>query len=272
MTALTAARGEQSGKVGRQELARRNNKKSEFVTAFARGLDVIQSFDKNDASMTLSEIANKARLSRATTRRMLFTLEDLGYVRSDGRNFSLRPRVLSLGYSYLASQPVVELALPTMKEVVDQLGESCSLSVLDGQDVVYIARVPPKHLMTIPVNVGTRLPAYVTSTGRVLLAALPTEDLERYLATVKIERFTKFTTTKERLPSLIDEARDKGYSLADQEMEEGLRALAVPIRSQRGEVIAGINVSAHAMRANKAKMLKSYLPVLRKAAEEIGGK
>lgn len=246
-------------------------KKDEFVTALARGLDVIRAFGKDAAALSLTDVAKRTGLARATSRRLLFTLETLGYVRSDGRDFSLTPRVLDLGYSYLTSVPLAELAQPLMKGVVDELGESCSLAVLDGDDIVYIARVPPKHLMTIPVNVGSRLPACVTSTGRVLLAALPAESLKTYLSRVRIERLTRFTVTARKLPGVLREVATQGYALADQELEEGLRALAVPVRSRSGEVIAALNVSAHAMRANKSEMIRNHLPALRKAAERIGG-
>jgi IclR family pca regulon transcriptional regulator len=246
-------------------------KKDEFVTALARGLAVIRAFGKDAAALSLTDVAKRTGLARATSRRLLFTLETLGYVRSNGRDFSLTPRVLELGYSYLASVPLAELAQPIMKGVVEELGESCSLAVLDGDDIVYIARVPPKHLMTIPVNVGSRLPASVTSTGRVLLAALAAANLSTYLSAVRIQRFTRFTVTARRLPALLRQVAAQGYALADQELEEGLRALAVPVRSRTGAVIAALNVSAHAMRANKTDMLRNYLPVLRKAADRIGG-
>lgn len=253
------------------EMSKQHEDQREFVTALARGLDVIRTFDKSAEALSLSEVAQRTGLARATARRLLFTLERLGYVRNEGRQFSLTARVLNLGYSYLSSKPIAELALPTMRHVVETLEESCSMSVLDSDDVVYIARVPPKHLMTIPVNVGSRLPAYATSTGRVLLAALPDDHLTRYLAKVQIKRFTKHTVTVQKLPAIIRATREQGYALADQELEEGLRALAVPIRLRNGAVVASLNISAHAMRATKAQMLKSFLPVLKRAAEEIAG-
>lgn len=253
------------------DMTKQREDQREFVTALARGLDVIRAFDRTADALSMSEVAERTGLARATARRLLFTLEQLGYVRNERRKFSLTPRVLNLGYAYLSSKPIAELALPTMEHVVETLGESCSMSVLDGDDVVYIARVPPKHLMTIPVNVGSRLPAYATSTGRVLLAELPDDQLSRYLAKVQIKRFTEHTVTAQKLPAVIRAAREQGYALADQELEEGLRALAVPIRSRNGTVIASLNISAHAMRATKAEMLKSFLPVLTKAADEIAG-
>jgi len=246
-------------------------KKDEFVIALSRGLAVIKAFGRDAAALSLTDVSKRTNLARATSRRLLFTLEALGYVRTDGRAFSLTPRVLELGYSYLASVPLAELAQPVMKAVVEELGESCSLAVLDGDDIVYIARIPPKHLMTIPVNVGSRLPASVTSTGRVLLAALPTDTLEKYLSGVRIKRFTRFTVTARKLPSVLRNVAAQGYALTDQELEEGLRALAVPVRSRTGTVVASLNVSAHAMRANKSEMIRNYLPVLRKAADRIGG-
>jgi IclR family pca regulon transcriptional regulator len=246
-------------------------KKDEFVIALARGLAVIKAFDKDASALSLTDVAKCTGLARATSRRLLFTLETLGYVRSDGKHFSLTPRVLELGYAYLASKPLADLALPIIKQVVEELGESCSLAVLDGEDIVYIARVPPKHLMTIPVNVGSRLPAFITSTGRVLLAALPSDELSNILAAISVRKFTRFTVTKQKLPAVLRLVAAQGYALADQELEEGLRALAVPVRSRTGAVVAALNVSAHAMRASKADMIRKYLPVLLRAAEQISG-
>ncbi|MGZ3287218.1 MAG: IclR family transcriptional regulator domain-containing protein, partial [Xanthobacteraceae bacterium] len=165
----------------------------DFVNALARGLSVITSFGQHAEIQTLSEVAAKTSLSRGTARRLLLTLEALGYVRSDGKTFRLAPKALNLGYAYLSSLPIWKMAQPIMKEVVTDLDESCSLGVLDDHDVVYIARLPPKHLSFLPVNLGTRMPAHINAMGQVLLAEFPADELDRYFANAKFERITRYT-------------------------------------------------------------------------------
>src|SRR5271169_2090519 len=236
---------------------------SDFVQSLDRGLAVIRAFGPDRERLSLSEVARATGLTRAATRRFLLTLVKLGYVRNDGREFSLRPRVLELGYAYLSGLAMPEVAAPHLEELVARVHESSSISVLDGHHIVYIARVPTKRIMTVAVSVGSRFPAYPTSMGRVLLAGMTDEELDRYLAEVDVEAFTCRTVTDpDRLREIIREVRRLGYSIVDQELEEGLRAIAAPIRGAGDTVTAAINVSAHASRLGPAAMRSDLLPAL----------
>ena len=242
----------------------------DFVSSLARGLAVIRAFGRDSASMTLAEVAARTDLTRPTARRFLLTLEALGYVSSDDRRFWLAPRTLDLGYAYLSSLRISEITLPAMQAVVDALNESCSMSVLDGGDAVYIARVPPKHLMGLQVNPGTRLPAYCSSSGRVMLADLASADLTTVLRSSERPARTPHTLTTERdLRRALDVVREAGYAVIEQEVELGLRAIAVPIRSGRKRVVAALSLGAHTGRVSQADLVAKVLPVLRKAATEI---
>ena len=244
---------------------------ADFVTAFARGLAVIRTFERGAESLTLSQVAARTNLTRGSARRFLLTLEALGYVSQNGNNFQLSPKVLDLGYSYLSSIPLWEKAQPFMKEIVDTIDESCSLGVLDGPDVVYIARVPPRHVYTIPVQVGTRMPAYVNAMGRVLLAALSDASLKRYFTELQPRQLTPRTTTNvEQLREVVARARVEGYAMPEDEVYEGRRSLAVPIRNREGDTIASINVSAMNSRADRDKFHGTFLPLLQRAAQQIG--
>jgi IclR family transcriptional regulator, pca regulon regulatory protein len=247
-------------------LAARN---SDFVQSLDRGLAVIRAFGPDRERLSLSEVARATGLTRAAARRFLLTLVKLGYVRNDGREFSLRPRVLELGYAYLSGLALPEVAAPHMEELVARLHESSSISVLDGHHIVYVVRVPTKRIMTVAISVGTRFPAYATSMGRVLLAQLSDEELERYLAEVTFERLTARTVTSPaRLRTIVREAARQGYAIVDQELEEGLRAVAAPIRgADVGS--AAINVSAHASRVSMGAMRGQILPALLETARQI---
>jgi IclR family transcriptional regulator, pca regulon regulatory protein len=241
-----------------------------FVQSLERGLAVIRAFDGDHRQLTLSEVARRTGLPRAAARRFLLTLVELGYVRTDGRMFSLRPRVLDLGYAYLSSTSLPEVAQPHLEDLVARVHESCSVSVLDGEDIVYVARVATKRLMTVAINVGTRFPAYATSMGRVLLAGLPDGELESYLARVRLERLTARTVSSvAALRGELVKVRGQGYALVNQELEDGLRAIAVPIRDRGGRVIAALNVSAHASRTSLEVMRRDLLPPLLKTAARI---
>lgn len=243
----------------------------DFVTAFARGLNVIRTFERGAENLTLSQVAARANLTRGSARRFLLTLEALGYVIQDGNNFRLSPKVLDLGYSYLSSIPLWEKAQPFMKEIVDTIDESCSLGVLDGPDVVYIARVPPRHVYTIPVQVGTRMPAYVNAMGRVLLASLSDAELDRYFSEVQPSQLTPRTTTNiTQLREVVSQARTQGYAMPEDEVYEGRRSLAVPIRNREGRTVASINISAMNSRADRDKFHGTFLPLLNRAAQQIG--
>ena len=243
---------------------------SDFVQSLERGLAVINSFSSERPSQTLSEVAQSTGLTRATARRVLLTLAELGYVHQDSRVFSLTPRVLDLGYSFLSSFHVLELAQSPMERLVEEVKESSSISVLDGPDIVYVARVPTTRIMTISLALGSRLPAYPTSMGRVLLAMLSDSEIDEYLEATDLEPLTPHTITDPKeFRSMLLETRAEGYALVDQELEEGLRSIAVPIRNGRDDVIAAMNVSCHAARVSVSRMRKDYLPRLLATAAEV---
>lgn len=243
---------------------------SEFVQSLARGLSVITAFSSERPSMTLTEVAQVTGLTRAAARRFLLTLHRLGYVYMNDREFSLSPRTLELGYAYLSTTPFWELAYPHMEALVDRLHESCSISVLDGDEIVYVARVPTKRIMTIGLAVGSRLPAYPTSMGRVLLAELPPHDLDAYLERVTLVPLTPRTvTSRETLRELLDDVRANGWALVDQELEQGVRSVAAPLRDGRGRAIGAINVSAHAARTTLDQLRREFVPALLETAEAI---
>jgi IclR family pca regulon transcriptional regulator len=243
---------------------------SEYVQSFARGLAVIRAFGPRAKTMTLTEVAQKTGLTRAGARRILLTLQTLGYVALDGRSFSLTPRVLDLGYSYLSSMPLWDVAQPIMEDLVDRVHESVSASVLDGGEIVYVLRVPTHRIMTVGLSIGSRLPAYCTSMGRVLLGALSEEALDRTLAATKLVAATRHTVTdaKQLKKAILADAK-RGWSLVDQELEEGLRSISVPLHDSNGTVIAAMNVSGQAARCTVADMQKNFLPELQAAAARI---
>lgn len=246
------------------------DRSGDFVQSLERGLAVINSFDGEHNPQTLSDVAARTDLSRATARRILLTLSELGYVSQDGRLFSLTPRVLDLGYSFLSSFRVVEMAEPFMEQMVDEVKESSSMSVLDGSEIVYVARVPTSRIMTIALALGSRLPAYPTSMGRVLLAGLSTWDIDDYVASTRFDKLTPHTVTDpKRFRALIEQTRSDGYALVDQELEEGVRSIAAPIKNGRGETIAALNISCHAARIDVKRMKEEFRPRLMATAAEI---
>ena len=269
LAGLPAARGRQESGPASDADAGLAARSSDFVQSLDRGLAVIRAFGPDRERLSLSEVARATGLTRAAARRFLLTLVKLGYVRNDGREFSLRPRVLELGYAYLSGLALPEVAAPHMEELVARLHESSSISVLDGHHIVYVVRVPTKRIMTVAISVGTRFPAYATSMGRVLLAQLSDDELERYLAEATFERLTSRTVTNPaRLRTIVRDAARQGYAIVDQELEEGLRAVAAPIRgADVGS--AAINVSAHASRVSMAAMRGQILPALLETARQI---
>ena len=241
-----------------------------YVQSLERGLAVIRAFDARHPELRLSEVARICDLTRAAARRFLLTLVDLGYVRTDGRLFSLTPRVLELGYAFLSSMSLPEVAEPHLEWLVAQVHESSSVSVLDGDDIVYVARVPTSRIMTVAINVGTRFPAYATSMGRVLLAGLAEPELTAYLDRIRLDRLTSRTVpTTVALRAELRKVRDRGYAIVDRELEEGLRAIAAPIRDKTGAVVGAVNVSVQASRATVESMRRDLLPPLLDAAARI---
>lgn len=219
----------------------------QYVQSLARGLAVIRAFDANNPHMTLSEVAARTGLTRATARRFLHTLVELGYVRTDGKTFALTALVLQLGYSYLSALTLPQLAQPHLEELSVRLGESTSAAVLDGADIFYVARVATRRIMTVGITVGTRFPAYATSMGRVLLAGLPDPELRAYVNAVTLEALTPRTVTKSQdLVSELERVRAQGWCLLDQELELGLMSVAAPVRNAAGETVAAVNVSLQA--------------------------
>ncbi|MCP2166808.1 IclR family transcriptional regulator domain-containing protein [Goodfellowiella coeruleoviolacea] len=240
------------------------------VQSLARGLAVIRAFNADHPELTLSDVARATGLTRAAARRFLLTLADLGYVRTDGKLFSLTARVLELGYAYLSSLSLPEVAQPHLEALAAEVRESTSVSVLDGPDVVYVARVPVSRIMTVAINVGTRFPAHATSMGHVLLASLPAAQLESYLDTVELVRLTEHTiTSRGALREELARVREQGWSLVDQELDQGLRSVAVPIRDRAGRVLAAVNVSTHASRNTLESMRRDILPALLATAGRI---
>jgi IclR family transcriptional regulator, pca regulon regulatory protein len=241
-----------------------------FVQSLARGLAVIRAFDAESPELTLSEVARATGLTRAAARRFLLTLSELGFVRTSGRHFALTPRVLELGYAYLSSLTLPEVAEPHLQKLVAEVGESSSVSVLDDRDIVYVARVPTSRIMRVAINVGTRFPAYATSMGRVLLAGLPDDALADYLDRATLEPLSPRTiTSAARLRAELERVRAHGWALVDQELEEGLRSVAAPIRDRGGEVVAAVNVSTSASRTSLDGMRRGLLPPLLDTAARI---
>jgi IclR family transcriptional regulator, pca regulon regulatory protein len=241
-----------------------------FVLSLARGLRVIESFEGHTEGRSIGEVAQATGLSRAAVRRLLLTLEMLGYVESTRRDYRLKTRVLKLGLSYLSSTSVIAAAQPILERITEALGESASMSMLDGNEIVYVARSAASRVLSVGLSVGSRLPAYCTSMGRVLLAAMPDAELDGYLRQLKPKAFTAKTVVDPRqLRKTMLQVRKDGYALVSGELEDGLRALAVPVRTRRNRVAAAINVGANALRVDQKQMLRQCLPVLQKSAAAL---
>lgn len=241
-----------------------------FVEAFARGLRVLRAFELEQPELSLSQAAARAGLTRAGARRLLLTLVSLGYATVQDKRFRLTPQVLLLADAYLRSSGLPALAMPVLQRVSQQLGESCSLAVLDGSEVVYVARVALRRIMTVNLAVGSRLPALWTSMGRVLLAHAPQASAQ-VLATAELTARTERTlTSRPRLKAALARAHAQGYAVVDQELEAGLRSIAVPVVNAAGQVVAAMNVSGQANRVTLEQLRKKFLPVLEAAARELG--
>jgi len=241
-----------------------------YVQSFARGLEVIRSFNAGAPRQTLSEVAAATGLTRAGARRILLTLQTLGYVETDGRLFALTPRILDLGFAYLSSMPIWNRAEPVMETLVAQVQESCSAAVLDGTDIVYVMRVATHKIMSISLGVGSRLPAWCTSMGRLLLSELDDASLRARLAASAPEALTRHTVTDvEALVAKVAQARRQRWCLVNQELEEGLISMAAPIGNRAGRMVAALNISGQANRTSAKVMQDTMLPALRDAADRI---
>jgi len=242
----------------------------QFVQSFARGLGVIRCFGSNAHALTIAEISERSALSRAAARRVLLTLQHLGYVRADGRRFSLTPRILELGYSYLSSLSVWEFAQPVMERVAAKVEESCSMAVLDGNELVYVMHVPTPRIFTTNIRIGWRLPAYPQSMGRILLGGLPSEELDRYFATAELRPLTKQTVVDPtRLRKIIAEDKKKGWSWVDSELEEGICGIAVPLVDPDDKIVAAMHIVSNTARCSESVAIKAFLPELKNAAKQI---
>lgn len=244
--------------------------RSEFVTALARGLRVIEVFSAEAPELTLSEVAQRSALSPATARRALFTLMQLGYVAMHGKRFLLLPKVLSLGSAFLSSMNIRDIAQPPLQEIADRFKDSASMAILDGDNVMYIAHVPNNRRIRYNGSVGYRSPAYGTSLGLALWSGLDDTALEQHLAQAPFRAYTSQTrTTAEQLRAAVDEARAQGYATAEEQLEYGIVAIAVPVRDATGRVIASINCSSELARNDLPTLVDTRLAPLRETAAQI---
>jgi IclR family pca regulon transcriptional regulator len=242
----------------------------ESMGGLAKGIAVIRAFTREHGALSLSDIARSAQMPAATARRCLLTLEELGYVTRSGRTFLLRPRVLELGAAYLESMNIEHLTKTHLEELASNTGDSAALCVLDGTEIVYVARASVRTLLRLEAHVGSRFPAYATSTGRALLAGLSAERLQQYFESAKLEPLTERTvTSKDKLRQLIEDCRRSGYSAVEDELAYGVVALAVPVFDQYGRVVAALNSSSHSRKTTKTKLVRERLVMLQQVSREI---
>jgi len=239
-----------------------------FLKTLARGLDLIKSFGNDTPGMTLSEVARKNGMSRASARRFLITLQKLGYVIKSGDHFQLTAKILEIGHQYLANLNFVEVITPLMREVSRNLNKSCSASVLDGSDIIYIVRIPSRHqILSVTLNIGSRLPAYCTSMGRVLLGNLSDRELDEYFRNTEIiARTSRTITDTGELRKIIKKVKRDGYCIVNQELEENLCSIAVPVRNGEGRILCAINLGMPVGQDQDKEIRSGYLPTLKKAA------
>jgi len=245
---------------------------SDFVTALARGLAVLLALSDKKRRMSIAQVSHRTGIPRATARRSLHTLQKLGFVAADdAQHFYLRPRVLSISHAYLSSSPLAVLAQPILDRLSESLREGCSLAILDGEEIVYLARSSSSRIMSPALNVGRRLPAYCTSIGQVLLAHVPARELDEYLAHARFYRYTDYTlTTVERLRETLEAIRAQGFAYASQQMELRLCTLAVPVRDAGGHYVAGMNVILQGRLLPAAEMAEQFFRPLHEASLELG--
>lgn len=247
-----------------------DDSQGEHVQALERGIAVIRAFGLHRVTLTITDVAEATGLTRATARRFLLTLEHMGYVHRDGRDYSLRPRVLELGYAYLSGFTLAEVAQPFLNDLMLKVQESTSIAVRDGDELVYVAHAAPQRMMTINVPIGGRDPLYCTALGRVLLAAQSEDQIDRYLDATKVQAHTAATITDPvQLRQEIRRVREDGYSLIEDQIEDGLVAMAVPVRDTSGTVIAAMNICAYSPRTSPEGLRVNYLPLLQQTTEDI---
>ncbi|WP_460957198.1 IclR family transcriptional regulator domain-containing protein [Parasphingorhabdus pacifica] len=241
-----------------------------FVKSFERGLAVLRAFSAERPALTLTEVAEDANLTRAGARRFLLTLVDLGYLRAEGRKFTLAPRVLEFGYAYLSGRPLPKLADPHLHRLAEELRESTSVAVLDGDDIYYVARVPSSRLLSVAITVGTRFPAHATSMGKVLLAGLSEEELDARVARMELTKLTARTiTSATELRAEIQQVRARGWAVSDGELEEGLHGVAAPLRDRSARVVAAVNVSLQTHTTDDATVRREIVPSLLATASRV---
>jgi IclR family pca regulon transcriptional regulator len=241
-----------------------------FVLSLGRGLKVIEAFEGHQEGFSVADISRQTTFSRAAVRRLLLTLEALGYAESNGRTYHLTTRVLKLGFSYLSSTSLPALAQPELERITEKVHESSSLSVRDGDEIVYVARSHAKRVMSVGLSVGSRLPAFCTSMGRVLLSALPEHELCSYLSQAEIKAHTPRTITdRQTIGDIVRRVRSDGFALTDEELELGLRSIAVPVRNRHRRIVAAMNIGVHAARVSAGEMIHRFLPILQESARNL---
>ncbi len=239
-------------------------RETDFIGGFAKGLMVIEAFGEAKPRLTITDVSKETGLDRATARRCLLTLAELGYAAYDGKFFELTPKILRLGHAYLSATPLPRLVQPYLDQLSERVGQSASASVLDGVEIVYVARAAQKRVMSINLTPGSRLPAYCASMGRVLLAALPEAEARAIVEASDRKVNTPYTkTAPEALMEELAGVRRNGFALIDQELEIGLRSIAVPLENARGRVVAALNIGAPAALASAEEMVTRYLPAMR---------
>ncbi len=243
----------------------------DFMTSLARGLAVVQAFQERKRHLTIAQISHRTEIPRAAVRRCLHTLIKLGYATTDGRTYSLLPKVLTLGHAYLSSTPLAVSAQPYLDRMSEQLHEACNMATLEGDDILYIARsATTQRLISVDLSVGGRLPAYCTSMGRILLAALDDTSLGEDLDHAELVAKTSRTIhTPDALLECLQQVRQQGWCIVDQELEQGLRSIAVPVYDASGQVVAALNVSTHAGRVSRAELEQRFLPGLLSASRDL---
>lgn len=247
-----------------------DSKKEELLDSLIKGLSLLRLFASEGRGMTIQEVAEKLEVTRAAARRLLLTLTDQGYVTHDERCFTVTPKVIELGFAYFAAMDLPTLARPSMRSLAAQIGEPCSLAVLDGSSIVLIAREEPKHLVRLDMWVGRRMPAYAHSLGRVLLAALNPQEWEHYLSQTELKKLTPFTeTSREGLENKLSKVRSTGYCVLVSELVDGLAGVSLPIREPGGAVLASLGVTMVLGSRTRTQIVNEYLPALRAAASEI---